>query len=175
MIQSGKIRIALEAGLVLGCMALAWLVYHDLVALPYESQPKGVENPAPQALPTLTAETQFLMPSIGAFRETIQRPIFSQSRRPPEKEQVAEKTSAPNAELDLIVRGIVFSAAERIAFVSPKDNRSVSRSTPILQLSEGAEYKGWTVAEIAPKEVTFRQNDRDVSLKLDFRPDAKSR
>jgi hypothetical protein len=129
---------------------------------------------SPQALPTLTAETQFLMPSIGAFRETIQRPIFSQSRRPPEKEQVAKGT-APKAEPDLIVRGIVFSAAERIAFVSPKDNRSVSRSTPILQLSEGAEYKGWTVAEIAPKEVTFRQNDRDVSLKLDFRPDAKSR
>ncbi len=163
-----KARRLLPIGLLLGCIGLSWLIYQDLVTLPPEVQSQTLKISPSQTLPALVAQSKFSMPSINTFRETIQRPVFSQSRRPPEAQPVAKKAT-PEQPLELTVMGIIFSPKERIAFVSPQGKKSRSRPEPLLQLNEGEKYEGWTVVGITRKGVTLRQDDTEVSFELDFR------
>jgi hypothetical protein len=155
-------------GLILGCISLSWAIYQDLLTTPYGGQPGTAQMSTVERLPALPAEPNFSMPAIHTFDETVQRPLFSESRRPPEAQPVAKKkvvTKPP----EFTVVGIIFSADERIAFVSPHDKGNRSRPKELLQLSEGTKYQGWTVVEIARKEVTLRHNDTEVSFGLDYR------
>ena len=163
-----KTSLTLPLSLLLGCVVLSWVIYADLVNPPQDVATQALKIPVSQALPGLTAQTKFSMPPIAHFRETVQRPLFSQSRRPPEV-QAENKAAPPSPPPELTVLGIVFSPTERVAFVTPHGKRGRSKVKPLLQLSEGANYQGWTVVEIARKKVTLRQDDTEVSFALDFR------
>lgn len=159
-----KSTIFVPGVLLLGCVGLFWLNLADLHTLSASENPifsKVVQSRLEANLP---AEQTFNPPPLGRFAETLERPLFSPTRRPPEVKIVAANP-APRAPLDLILKGIIFSPEERIAIVAPKAKR---HGQTILRLPEGATYEGWTLKEIAPKAATFRHGDAEEHLKLLF-------
>jgi hypothetical protein len=152
----------------MGCLGLGWVVYEQLVNPRYYARTEALKVPVSQALPGLAKQIQFSMPPIATFRETVQRPLFSQSRRLPSPEREV-KTASPVRPPELKVKGIVLSPTKRIAFVSPQDKKGRSKTKPLLMLNEGADYEGWTVEKIAPKAVMLRLDDSQVNFELDHR------
>jgi hypothetical protein len=108
--------------------------------------------------------------SAEQFAEIVKRPLFNPSRAPapepvaPEPEPVVTEQPPPeeppvNPE-DFVVLGI----AER-------DGRwtVVMRWNPtneIHRLASGDEVEGWTLASIAPRQVTFTKDGEDLSIKM---------
>jgi general secretion pathway protein N len=160
-----KSTISVPGILLLSCAGLLWL------NLPYLRPPSANDNPTiPKAAQSrqnvsLPAEPALNVPPLRRFTETLERPLFSSTRRPPEVAIVAAKPAPKAAPLNLILKGVIFSPQERIAIVAPKLDR---RDQTILRLSVGATYQGWTLKEIAPKAATFRHGDAEEHLKLLF-------
>jgi hypothetical protein len=113
----------------------------------------------------------FNSPPLRQFIETLERPLFNRTRRPPEVEIVVSKPT-PKIPLNLNLKGVIFSPSERIAIVAPKTKK---RGQTILRLPEGATYEGWILQEIAPKTATFRHGDAEEQLKLLFDEQPKSK
>jgi hypothetical protein len=136
-------RLTLSLVLILGCLGLGWVVYDELVYPPHYVRTEALKVPVSQALPGLAKQIKFSMPPISTFRETVRRPIFSPSRRPPIKQREV-KTASPVRPPELKVMGIVFSPTRRVALVSPQDKKRRSKTKSLIMLSEGADYEGWT-------------------------------
>jgi general secretion pathway protein N len=147
---------------------LGWVVYDELVNPPHYVRTEALKVPVSKALPGLAKQIKFSMLPISNFRETVRRPLFSESRRPPSPEREV-KTASPVRPPELKVMGIVFSPAMRIALVSPQDKKRRPKTKTLIMLNEGAEYEGWTVDKIAPKAVMFRQEDSQVNFEVDHR------
>lgn len=161
-------RITLSLVLIVGCLALGQAVYEQIVNPPYYARTEALKVPVSQALPGLAKQIKFSMPPVSTFRETVQRPLFSPSRRPPSPEQEV-KTASPVQPPELKVMGIVFSPTMRIALVSPQDKKRRPKTNTLILLNEGADYEGWTVDKIAPKAVMFRHEDSQVNFEVDHR------
>ncbi len=97
----------------------------------------------------------------SAYREVLERPLFTEGRMPP----VIEKTEiAPVQEnLALKLEGVVFVNERHIAIV--RDNKSKE----LLRLPAGGDYKGWQVAEVGKGEVVLRKGKRSINLILEAR------
>ncbi len=166
-----KSTILVPGILLLGCAGLLWL---NLTYLRTASEnddptiPKAAQSQPNVALP---AEPALNVPPLGRFTETLERPLFSSTRRSPAATIIAAKP-APKVPLDLTLKGIVFSLEERIAIVAPMAQR---REQTILRLPEGATYQGWILKEIAPKGATFRHGDAEEHLELLFDEQPKTR
>lgn len=100
------------------------------------------------------------MESLSATRD---RPVFSQTRRPP---PLAEAPAQP---------GNVFAAAAPPPFsligtvVGDKDSFAVLMDTSshnVLRLPVGESANGWRVAEIAARAVTLTRGPESVTLEL---------
>lgn len=155
--------VSVPATLLLGCLGLLWLNYNFLQARPSAEPAVPLEVTPPHSETALPATPELRFPPLGRFTETLERPLFSPTRRRPEVKAVVEK-SVPRKPLDLVLKGIIFSQKERVAVVSLRKNRS--REKTILRLPEGAIYQGWTLQEIAPRTVTFRRGNAKQDLKL---------
>ncbi len=149
---------------MLGCAGLLWLNLAYL-RTPAASEPQTIAKVVQSGLNlALPPELTFNPPPLRRFTETLERPLFNPTRRPPEVKIVTAKP-APKAPLNLILKGVIYSPEERIAIVAPKAKK---RGQTILRLSEGATYEGWTLEEITPKAATFRHGDAEEHLKLLF-------
>lgn len=110
----------------------------------------------------LPAEPILALPLIEDVYAIIERPIFSQSRRPVEIiAEVPESSPAPTLEIDLV--GVVIWQTERFAFVRSKQDNS------IIKINEGANVAGWVAIGIGPEHVLFRQGDREQELRLSYK------
>jgi hypothetical protein len=98
-------RLTLSLVLIMGCLGLGWVVYEQLVNPRYYARTEALKVPVSQALPGLAKQIQFSMPPIATFRETVQRPLFSQSRRLPSPEREV-KTASPVRPPELKVKGM---------------------------------------------------------------------
>jgi general secretion pathway protein N len=107
---------------------------------------------------------------LSVLTATRERPIFSASRRPPQRAVVAvavEQASAPPppkaAEPDhppLALIGAVVGANDAIAVFLDRTNQK------IVRLRQGEAHSGWVLGAIQPREVTFRKADRTEVLAL---------
>lgn len=128
----------------------------DAIALP--------GNSAPEALPSLdrTLKTTRLA-ALQRFNATVQRPLFSRSRRPvePEKEPDSGATAAP-IDLGLDLKGILYSGDSRVAVLLSRADKEE------LHFSEGQSHKGWTLTTIEPKAVVFTRGELEQRLLLNY-------
>jgi hypothetical protein len=122
--------------------------------------------PVPPAAATagnmpLPAEPALELPAPENFAAIVERPIFSQSRRPAEvAAEVQQAAPAPALELDLI--GVVIWQKERVALVrSKRDNR-------VITVREGGSVAGWVAVGIGPENVLFRRGDHETRLRLAY-------
>jgi general secretion pathway protein N len=106
---------------------------------------------------------------LSVLTATQERPIFSASRRPPQRAVAApvdqasapppQKAAAPER-LSLALIGAVVGASDAIAVFLDQTNQK------IVRLRQGESHAGWELSSVQPREVTFRKADRTEVLAL---------
>jgi hypothetical protein len=113
-----------------------------------------------EAASTLTAATLQITP-LAAYREVRERPLFSDSRRPPEKAaQAPAATRAVQLDTKWKVTGIVVAGESSFVHVEGLRDRKTVR------LQVGMPLDGWKLQEIAPNEIVFGLGGDSVTLQL---------
>jgi hypothetical protein len=104
-------------------------------------------------------DTPLQNPAISTFAEIVERPLFTQSRRPaPKKDtKVAEAAAKPET-FELI--GVIISPAGHMALL-----RTLATSE-IVRAVEGQTVGGWEVRTINPTEIILQQGDDSQALKI---------
>jgi general secretion pathway protein N len=119
----------------------------------------------PPAAPAPAAQNP--IPPLGplqAYAAVIERPLFTQSRRPPPEDGGAQ----PAAEGTLSVAGILISGGERIALIRRDTERKLTR------VREGQSLGDWTIRSIAADRVTLAGRSGEATLLLQTRQAAKT-
>ena len=106
---------------------------------------------------------------LSVLTATQQRPIFTASRRPPQRavaapvDQVSapppQKVAAPER-LPLALIGAVVGESDAIAVFLDQTNQK------IVRLRQGENHAGWELSSVQPREVTFRKAGRTEVLAL---------
>jgi hypothetical protein len=150
----------------------------ELAAMPREgqapSEPAAVDRAA-AAAPRVPATPLAAFP-LDSLRATRERPVFSESRRPPavavaepmrSVEPPPEPEAAEPEAPGLTLIGTVVGGQGTIAVFL----NSVARDVVRLHLGEAD--SGWTLRSVAPKTTTLEKDSRQVTLSLPA-PDAQS-
>lgn len=168
-------RSSLVLPLLAVCAALALAVYLQSSAeLALPDDPSGAAAALEPAL-ELSDEPAFRMAPIERFSETVTRPLFMSTRRPPEPgaPAAAVPERATSALPAFEISGIVISPRERLALLAR------GRSREVIRVSEGELIEGWVVRRILPDRVILEQNGTQQELKLEDKapraPDRRKR
>jgi general secretion pathway protein N len=106
---------------------------------------------------------------LSALSATQERPIFSTSRRPPQRAVVApvELASAPQPEKQaepdrptLTLIGAVVGDSDAIAVFLDRTSQK------IVRLKQGDVHSGWVLSAVQGREVTLKKADRSETLVL---------
>lgn len=102
--------------------------------------------------------------TLDQLAATRDRPVFSQSRRPPPLADAptsspTQPSAGPGAPPFLLV-GTVVGEREKIAVVQETGSQKV------LRLPLGASASGWSVAEVALRSVKLTRGPQSVTLEL---------
>ena len=124
------------------------------------------------AQPATTTDVQlarntYMAPDFEAFREIIERPLFTEGRTPPQQSTSEQTAVSPvkQTRLTLRLEGIALTPAARIAVL-----RDIT-SNKMLRLAEGAKHQGWEVESIHATGATFKRGEQthELTLELDKR------
>jgi type II secretory pathway component PulC len=105
------------------------------------------------------SDTPLQSPAISTFAEIVERPLFTQSRRPPPKKDTKVATAAQKPETFELI-GVIISPAGRMALL-----RTLATSE-IVRAVEGQTVGGWEVRAIKPTQVVLQQGDDSEVLKI---------
>ncbi len=101
-------------------------------------------------------------PPIERFAAALDRPLFSQDRRPPEDEPMGTGVVEDRA-LSATLQGILFATSGSVALLT-----AVGESSPV-RVSEGEVFLGWRLLEIHPDKVVFGRDEDTVTLELIYK------
>jgi len=164
--------LSLYSRVMLGlCGALLLVILTEVLLLGGESDAAATasnshaqNSAAPGAVPQ-----RLQIPPVIAYREVTERPLFSDSRRPPP--QAAAGNNATQA-TQLVgkwkVTGIVVAGDSSFALVEGIRDRKTVR----LQL--GTPLDGWQLEEIHPDHLVFNSADTTATLLLHNEEDGQS-
>lgn len=142
--------VGVNVALLLG-IAVLWSVGSTNWAPPEASLPDHLSLRAPR-IERVAAPAETLP-------QTLQRPLFAQTRRPPRMEVAAEvEPVAPDPLQDVVMLGIFTVGGEK--HVMLRTNDKVSR------LKAGDGFGSWTVAALGDKAATFVRGDERRQLEL---------
>jgi len=167
-----KTRRRPSLALIALCLALGYHVWRTLEAGPIAIDADATPTP-PAAAVVDTPEALTELPPIDVFSETVARPLFMATRRPPEPEEI-EVVVEPVAGVErnlFNLLGVVISEDERVALVTRR------RGGDFLRLVVGQRIDGWLVVTIKPDSMTLSRDDETEVLKLTdaTRPKRKKR
>ena len=94
---------------------------------------------------------------LGEVSAALDRPLFTQSRRPP------AAPAAPPSRLEATLAGVLTDGPEKVAIVV---SAGVDRA---LRLREGDVFQGWRVARIENDAILLERGGRSERLVLTFR------
>jgi general secretion pathway protein N len=106
---------------------------------------------------------------LSVLTATQERPIFSASRRPPQRAVVAVPVGQVSAPVPLPTEpehpplaliGAVVGESDAIAVFLDRTNQK------IIRLRQGEAHAGWVLSSVLPREVTFKKADRAEVLTL---------
>jgi hypothetical protein len=153
---------------VVGSIALGgviWILGEKTYRDYRESQAELVVGSATQAvavenLPAAEGLTVAL-PSLEELTATIERPMFSQSRRPFEAAVDAEEPVL-TSDFDVELLGIVIWQGRRIALVRSRTDSQV------IRVEVGRKVAGWVAVGIEPESVRFRNGETEREVRLNY-------
>jgi hypothetical protein len=146
------------------CAALLLVILTEVLFLGGESgaavtvsNTQGQDSAAPGAV-----SQSLQIPPVVAYREVTERPLFSDSRRPPPQTKAAGNSAAQATQLvgKWKVTGIVVAGDSSFALVEGIRDRKTVR----LQL--GMPLDGWQLEEIHPDHLVFNAADTTATLLL---------
>jgi len=136
----------------------AWFTYQGLERPVTIDRPAATGQAAKPAAAPLPAAGQFKMPPMKTFQATLDRPVFSPSRRP----KAGAAVVATSQDLAVTLTGISGTSTRPVANLVPQDGGDS------VQLRQGQSYRGWTLSEINSKKVVFRRGDDEVQVEMKF-------
>ncbi len=147
--------------LVALCGGLGWLAYAAYEAPPAELPAQVVAAAGPTDAAAAPSFRPFRMPAQQRFAELVERPPFTQSRRPPQvsAEPVARR-EAPRRDLKLTLIGVILQPDRQYALVQRPGTKEAVR------LARGEKIDGWQVDGILPDRVVLSQAKEVVELEL---------
>lgn len=156
------------------CGGLGWLTFAAYDAPPAEPPAQAVVNPTTPDAAVAQRFQPFRMPPQQRFSELVERPPFTQSRRPPEvSAQPQVRQEAPRRDLKLTLIGVILQPSQQYALVQRPGKKAAQR------LARGEKIDGWQVEGILPDRVILSQAKEVVELQLKDakikRPKAKRR
>lgn len=153
-----RAKAALTSLMGLTCLALAWTIY----------EASGLSTGSDLAVTDATASTQvtplppkpdFAMPDKNSLVVILERPVFSQTRRPPARIVAG---SVPPKSVDFTLAGVLISGSERSALLRA-GNGGLAQ-----QLKVGEVIAGWTLVEVAADRVIVRRDAVETEIFLDY-------
>jgi hypothetical protein len=156
------------------CGGLGWLTYAAYEAPPAELAVPAMAGAGPTDAAAAPSFRPFRMPPQQRFSELVERPPFTQSRRPAQvsAEPVARR-EAPRRDLKLTLIGVILQPDRQYALVQRPGKKEAQR------LARGEKIDGWQVEGILPDRVILSQAKEVVELELKDakikRPKAKRR
>jgi hypothetical protein len=119
--------------------------------------PPSLPSTPRQGTPSATPPTPALavLPPLASFSATIERPLFTPSRRPPAG---VEAGAGPSIESRYRLLGIVTTGPKRKAFAVDGARH--------IEIVEGSTLDGWSVKEIGPDRVRLASPAGEAVLRL---------
>jgi hypothetical protein len=138
-------------------IALVWVVYAEISALSTDGDPESGDATPPN-LPALKASPPlFAVPDEASLRAILERPVFSETRRPSGGPDDPKTTQT-----DFTLAGVVISAGERSALIHPAQSKVIQR------LKEGDDIGGWMLVEIALDRIKVRRGAVETEILIDY-------
>lgn len=148
---SRPITAALVAAAAAAALVAAWLIPVS------PARVAGTPTAPPREALSLPA-----VPPLADLKQTVARPLFSPTRRPPPTAGAGEAT--PPTVVALFNRyrlqGVVIDGSRRRVLLAP------TPGGPTLSVGEGESVDGWTIERIAPERLTLRSGDRVETVDL---------
>jgi hypothetical protein len=139
------------------CLGLGAIVAAQLTTGTSFEAPAGGAGPAPASpAPPPRAAAEFTPPPLSQFAETVERPLFSETRRPPE---TSGEPSGPPKPFEGTLEGVIIVQNEAVALLKVAGDIDVTRVT------KGQTIRGWLVVEIHPDRVVL-QGERRAEIRL---------
>lgn len=140
------------------CLALGYALYWELTG---GSAPAAWNAGATATVevPPLPQPTVIEMPPIGDFTETLRRPLFAASRRPPEEEPAQPAMAAKAPTLKLF--GVVITPDDRSALIREPGSKEIT------ELGVGEEVSGWMLEKVLPDHIIMRLGDSRETYNID--------
>ena len=101
--------------LVTICIIEGWAIYQESSGLLTSEVLDSTDAALPAQTMPLPAQADFTMPAKGSLAVILERPVFSQTRRP----SGDDGDGASTAPIDFTLSGVVISGSERTALVEP--------------------------------------------------------
>ena len=154
------------------CAFLAVLIVTEVSVLGRDSNAMtdaSASDPLSLGASNTNAEALQIAP-LAAYSEVLERPLFSDSRRPPQL-AVQAKDSARAVQLSTKwkVTGIVVAGDNSFVHVEGIRDRKTVR------LQVGMPLDGWQLQEIAPDQIVFGLAGESVTLQLRKNPAEKAK
>lgn len=161
----------LPAVLFLLCLGLGYALFIEVSA----EDPGADVGPTAAAVPARVAELPppagFQLPPIETFSETIARPVFSKTRRPPPPGEAPETPQSDPKPVGFRLTGVVITPDGRTALIRQL------RTGEIAELVLGQQIEGWLVESILPDRVvlSFGTTRKEVKIEDVVRPATRNR
>ena len=138
---------------------LAGILAFEITFGPFMAEPPPASSARAEKPVESLSDTPLQNPAISTFAEIVERPLFTQSRRPPPKKDTKVATAAQKPETFELI-GVIISPAGRMALL-----RTLATSE-IVRAVEGQTVGGWEVRAIKPTQVVLQQGDDSEVLKI---------
>jgi type II secretory pathway component PulC len=147
----------------------SWLLVSDMVAVAAIDRtvfPQGSSQASTGSAWELESDPGLTDRALEDFPEILERPVFTASRRPPERREQTVERAQP---LTVVISGILITPDSRMALVSSaKDQKP-------LRLRVGDAIQGWKVVEIDYRRVVIRRGAAERVLDLRIEAPAPDR
>jgi hypothetical protein len=156
--------LSLYARMLIGfCAVLIVVILIEVITMRPDSDAlQDISSATTSSVSAANSATEALqVPPLAAYGEVLERPLFADSRRPPQQAAVAtESVRAIQLSTKWKVTGIVVAGDNSFVHVEGLRDRKTVR------LQVGMPLDGWQLQEIEPDQIVFSLGGESVTLQL---------
>ena len=138
-------------------IALVCVIYVEISVLVTNDILASDDEAPPNLSAPISSPPNFALPDRAYLAVILERPVFSETRRPSRNAAGEQTTPA-----DFTLAGVVISQGERSVLVKPANGGMIQR------LKEGDDISGWMLEEIAFDRIKIRRGGVEVEMLIDY-------
>jgi hypothetical protein len=157
--------LLLGIGLASGIFIYQW---HNPAEVAVSQKPQS--NASTEQKTNKTTLSQFSPPSLSAYQEITDRPLFREGRIPPEEpEAQTKKPVARQAPLKLKLEGVVITPKNRVAVIRDLN------SNQLLRVAQGMSQNDWKLESVDHSSATVVRRGKKQILELNVEKDKNNK